>query len=69
MLQESGELVGEPTPVNRAVKFFEKGERPVEIITSRQWFIRTVAHHDALISAAGSCAGIRPTCGPGSRTG
>ena len=49
MLQESGELVGEPTPVNRAVKFFEKGERPVEIITSRQWFIRTVAHHDALI--------------------
>ncbi len=49
MLQESGELVGEPTPVTRAVKFFEKGERPVEIITSRQWFIRTVAHHDALI--------------------
>ncbi len=49
MLQESGELVGEPTPVTRAVKFFEKGERPVEIVTSRQWFIRTGAHHDALI--------------------
>jgi valyl-tRNA synthetase len=49
MLQESGELIGEPTPVTRAVKFFEKGERPVEIITSRQWFIRTVAYHDALI--------------------
>jgi valyl-tRNA synthetase len=49
MLQESGDLVGEPTPVTRAVKFFEKGERPVEIITSRQWFIHTVAHHDALI--------------------
>jgi valyl-tRNA synthetase len=49
MLRESGELVGEPTPVTRAVKFFEKGERPVEIVTSRQWFIRTGVHHDALI--------------------
>jgi valyl-tRNA synthetase len=49
LLGESGDLVGEPTPVTRAVKFFEKGERPVEIITSRQWFIRTVEHRDALI--------------------
>jgi valyl-tRNA synthetase len=49
LLEESGELVGEPTPVTRAVKFFEKGERPVEIITSRQWFLRTVAHRDELI--------------------
>jgi valyl-tRNA synthetase len=50
LLQASGDLVGEPTPVNRAVKFFEKGERPVEIVTSRQWFIRTIEHHDALIA-------------------
>jgi valyl-tRNA synthetase len=49
LLDESHDLVGEPTPVTRAVKFFEKGDRPVEIVTSRQWFIRTVAHHDALI--------------------
>jgi valyl-tRNA synthetase len=49
LLKESGDLIGEPTPVTRAVKFFEKGERPVEIVTSRQWFIRTVAHHDELI--------------------
>jgi len=27
LLEQSGELVGEPTPVTRAVKFFEKGER------------------------------------------
>lgn len=32
------------------MKFFEKGERPVEIVTSRQWFIRTIEHHDALIA-------------------
>ncbi len=49
-LQESGALLGEPTPVSRAVKFFEKGERPVEIITSRQWFIRTIEHRDELIA-------------------
>jgi valyl-tRNA synthetase len=49
LLGESGELVGEPQPITHAVKFFEKGERPVEIITSRQWFIRTLEHRDALI--------------------
>ena len=38
------------TPVTRAVKFFEKGERPVEIVTSRQWFIRTIEHREALIA-------------------
>ncbi len=35
--------------MTRAVKFFEKGERPVEIITSRQWFIRTLDHRERLI--------------------
>jgi valyl-tRNA synthetase len=50
LLSESGELIGEPQPVTRAVKFFEKGERPVEILTSRQWFFRTVEHRDALLA-------------------
>jgi valyl-tRNA synthetase len=50
LLEQSGELVGQPQPVTHAVKFYEKGDRPVEIVTSRQWFIRTVEHHDALIS-------------------
>jgi valyl-tRNA synthetase len=49
LLAESGELIGEPQPVNRAVKFFEKGDRPVEIVTSRQWFIRTIEHQERLI--------------------
>jgi valyl-tRNA synthetase len=49
LLRESGELVGDPTQVTRAVKFFEKGERPVEIVTSRQWFIRTLDHREALL--------------------
>ena len=50
LLRESGDLLGEPEPVNRAVKFFEKGERPVEIITSRQWFVGTMEHRDELIA-------------------
>jgi valyl-tRNA synthetase len=49
LLEQSGDLIGEPTPVTRAVKFFEKGERPVEIVTSRQWFIRTLEHREELL--------------------
>ncbi len=44
LLRESGDLVGEPRPITHAVKFFEKGSRPLEIVTSRQWFIRTLEH-------------------------
>jgi valyl-tRNA synthetase len=39
-LHASGELVGEPRPITHPVKFFEKGERPLEIVTSRQWYLR-----------------------------
>jgi valyl-tRNA synthetase len=50
LLGQAEDLVGEPTQVTRAVKFFEKGERPVEIVTSRQWFIRTMAHREELLA-------------------
>src|SRR5215475_4078660 len=50
-LEATGLLIGEPRQVTHAVKFYEKGERPLEIITSRQWFIRTMPHRDALIAA------------------
>ena len=49
LLREAGELVGEPRPITHQVKFYEKGERPLEIITSRQWFIKTMEYRDALI--------------------
>jgi len=49
-LRESGDLVGEPRPITHAVKFFEKGDRPLEIITSRQWFIRTMDFREALLA-------------------
>jgi valyl-tRNA synthetase len=49
-LRESGDLVGEPRPVTHAVKFYEKGDRPLEIVTSRQWFIKTIEFRDRLLA-------------------
>ncbi len=40
LLRESGELVGDPKKITHPVKFYEKGDRPLEIITSRQWYLR-----------------------------
>jgi valyl-tRNA synthetase len=39
-LTQSGEMVGDPRPVTHPVKFYEKGDRPLEIVTSRQWYYR-----------------------------
>ena len=49
LLKESGDLVGDPRPITHAVKFYEKGDRPLEIVTSRQWFIKTMAHRERLL--------------------
>jgi len=49
LLTESGDLVGEPRPTVRPVKFYEKGDQPLEIISSRQWFIRSLRYQDALL--------------------
>ncbi|WP_136313802.1 valine--tRNA ligase [Actinomyces procaprae] len=39
-LTASGEMRGEPTKTVRQTNFFEKGDKPLEIVTSRQWYIR-----------------------------
>ena len=39
-LRESGDLDGEPKATQRKANFFEKGDKPLEIVTSRQWYIR-----------------------------
>ena len=49
-LRQSGALVGEPRAITHPVKFYEKGERPLEIVTSRQWFISTLAHRAELLA-------------------
>jgi valyl-tRNA synthetase len=48
-LRSSGDLVGDPKPLNHHVKFYEKGDRPLEIVTSRQWFFKTMELRDALL--------------------
>jgi valyl-tRNA synthetase len=50
LLRESGDLQGEPKPIVHNVKFYEKGDRPLEIVTSRQWFFRTIDYRDQFIS-------------------
>jgi valyl-tRNA synthetase len=50
LLRESGDLLRGPEPIRHAVKFFEKGHRPLEIITSRQWFIGTLEFRDDFIA-------------------
>ncbi len=47
MLRESGDLDGDPRPVSRPVKFYERGERPLEIVTTRQWYIRNGGRSEA----------------------
>ena len=39
-LRASGELEGEPRAITHQVKFYERGDRPLEIVTSRQWYFR-----------------------------
>jgi valyl-tRNA synthetase len=39
-LRESGDLVGEPTPTTRMTNFYENGDKPLEIVATRQWYIR-----------------------------
>ena len=50
LLKESGDLLGEPRPITHAVKFYEKGDRPLEIVTSRQWFIKTMEFREELLA-------------------
>ncbi len=49
LLKASGDLQGEPRPITHPVKFYEKGDRPLEIITSRQWFIKTIEFREQLL--------------------
>ena len=39
-LRASGDLDGEPTPTQRKANFYEKGDKPLEIVSTRQWYIR-----------------------------
>jgi valyl-tRNA synthetase len=50
-LRSSGDLEGEPTPTQRKANYFEKGDKPLEIVTSRQWYIRNGGRDEELRAA------------------
>jgi valyl-tRNA synthetase len=51
LLREAGKLQGEPIPVTHTVKFYEKGDQPLEIVTSRQWYLRNGARDQTVRKA------------------
>lgn len=51
LLAAAGALVGEPREIVHAVKFYEKGDRPLEIVTGRQWYIRNGGRDTGLRAA------------------
>jgi valyl-tRNA synthetase len=48
LLGEAGALRGEQEPVRHAVKFYEKGDAPLEIVTTRQWYIKNGGRDEQL---------------------
>jgi valyl-tRNA synthetase len=40
LLADAGDLDGEPKPTQRMTNFYEKGDKPLEIVATRQWYIR-----------------------------
>lgn len=49
LLKETNALIGEPKPTEQAVKFYEKGDHPLEFVTTRQWFIKILDCKDELL--------------------
>jgi valyl-tRNA synthetase len=47
-LKASGEMIGDAKPITHQVKFFEKGDKPLEIISTRQWYIANGARDEKL---------------------
>jgi valyl-tRNA synthetase len=50
LLRDGAWLLGEPQPVRHVVKFYERGDRPLEVISSRQWFVKTLPFKDELLA-------------------
>lgn len=49
LLRAEGSLVGEPKPTKQAVKYYEKGDQPLEFVPARQWYIRILENKPALL--------------------
>ncbi|HEY3530777.1 MAG TPA: valine--tRNA ligase [Nocardioides sp.] len=51
LLRESGDLDGEPKPTMRMTNFYENGDKPLEIVSTLQWYIRNGGRDEDLRAA------------------
>jgi valyl-tRNA synthetase len=56
LLREAGALRGEPRAITHAVRFYEKGESPLEFLPTRQWFVRLLDKKEALLAKGNAIA-------------
>jgi valyl-tRNA synthetase len=50
MLAAAGAVSGDPRPISHAVRFWENGDRPLEIVSCPQWFISTLPLREELLA-------------------
>jgi valyl-tRNA synthetase len=55
LLRAAGELLSGPEPIRHAVNFYEKGSQPLQIVTSRQWYLRNGGRDRPLREALLAC--------------
>jgi valyl-tRNA synthetase len=62
---------GERSPISHPVKFYEKGDKPLEIVTTRQWYIRNGGRDpsSATLVARRELTWHPSTCGTATTTG
>jgi valyl-tRNA synthetase len=48
LIRDSGDLEGDPKPTQRMANFYEKGDKPLEIVSTLQWYIRNGGRDDDL---------------------
>jgi valyl-tRNA synthetase len=56
-------LQGEPRPIQHTVKFYEKGDRPLEFVPTRQWFVRLLDKKAKLLAKGAAIAWHPPYMG------
>jgi valyl-tRNA synthetase len=49
MLTDAGAITGPPETTRRPVKYYEKGDRPLEFVVSRQWFVKVLDKRERLL--------------------
>jgi valyl-tRNA synthetase len=51
LAEEAGDVIDRPAePIIHAVKFFEKGERPLELVPARQWYTKIMDKKEVLVA-------------------